>query len=190
VRCLGSASAVPSVDANGNIVCTGSVSVIHEGRDAFPSGHAATSMCFGVFGSLYLLWFVYMRQISLPWRNHKGCMTTVWYQVSHALFCLCLFPLFVALGIACTRIRDHKHSPADVTAGALLGSIVSALYFLVRVVHQAPEHSCQDPSACECGQVFRRQLVTVTSSSSLLSPSATSTDGTPKMGNFDAINMV
>jgi len=156
VRCLGSDSAIPTYDANGNVICTGSLAVIREGRNSFPSGHAASSMCFGIFGALYLLWFVYLRKIHLPWRNDKGCMTIMWYQISHALFCLCLFPVFVGLAIACTRVRDHRHSPADVTAGALLGSIVSALYFIVRVIHESPEHACADMDLCDCGQVYHR----------------------------------
>jgi len=102
------------------------------------------------------LWFVYLRKIHLPWRNDKGCMTIMWYQISHALFCVCLLPVFVGLAIACSRVKDHRHSPADVTAGALLGTIVSALYFVVRVIHESPEHACVDMDKCECGLVYHR----------------------------------
>jgi membrane-associated phospholipid phosphatase len=155
-RCLGSPDAIPTYDASGNVICTGSISVIREGRDSFPSGHASTALCFGVFGTLYLLWFVYLRKIHLPWRSDVGCMTTFWYQVSHALFCACLCPLFIALAICSSRIRDHRHSPADVTAGAFLGSLVAAMYFFVRIVHESPEHDCEDTKHCDCGQLYRR----------------------------------
>lgn len=155
-RCLGSPDATPTYDAAGNVICTGSTSVIHEGRNAFPSGHASTSMCFGMFGTLYLIWLAYLRKIHLPWRTDIGCMTVFWYQVSHALFCVCLFPLFVALGIASTRVRDHRHSPADITAGAFLGSLISIAYFCGRVVFEPPEADCEESEKCDCGQVYHR----------------------------------
>lgn len=167
-RCLGSPDATPTYDANGEVICTGSTSVIREGRDSFPSGHASTSFCFGVFGTLYLLWLAYVRNVSLPWRSDMGCMTLVWYQVSQAFFCVCLVPLFVAFGVAATRVHDHRHSPADVTAGAFLGTLVSCAYFFVRIVHEAPELDCPDSKSCDCGQVYRR----VSNSEMPLSPSA------------------
>jgi len=165
IRCLGSGG-TPTFDASGHVICTGSTSVIREGRNAFPSGHSSTAHCFGTFATLYLLWFVYLRKIHLPWRNDKGCMTVMWYQISHALFCACLCPLFIALAIACTRVKDHMHSPADVTAGAFLGSIIAAMYFFVRIIHQSPEHACPDMEHCECGQLYHR-LSSASSDSSL-----------------------
>jgi membrane-associated phospholipid phosphatase len=173
-RCLGSPGAVPTYDANGNVICTGSTSVIHEGRNAFPSGHASTALCFGVFGTCYLMWLIYLRKIHLPWRTDVGCMTVFWYQVSHALFCACLFPLFVALAIACTRVKDHLHSPADITAGALLGTMISVVYFYVRIVFEAPELDCLDTMTCDCGQLYKRIPSSSLSSSTLppLSPTS------------------
>lgn len=38
--------------------------------------------------------------------------------------------------ISCSRIVDHRHSPTDVTAGALLGLVFGALVF-ARVVSEA-----------------------------------------------------
>lgn len=158
-RCLGSPESTPTYDSQGNVICTGSTSVINEGRNAFPSGHASSSLCFGMFGTMYLLWLMYTRAIHLPWRTNLGCMTVFWYQVSHALFCVCLLPLFIALGIASTRVKDHRHSPADITAGAFLGSLIAVLYFYVRIVFEAPEQDCQQAEICDCGQLYRRVSV-------------------------------
>jgi hypothetical protein len=33
---------------------------------------------------------------------------------------------------------NHRHSPADVTAGALIGTVIGALFF-IRLMHDAPE---------------------------------------------------
>lgn len=149
-RCLGTDSTTePTVDADGNIVCTGSSTLVQEGRVSFPSGHASSSMSTGMFGTLYIIWLAYFRKIDLPWRSVKGCQNLFTYQTVHALFFVALVPFFVALAIACTRVRDHRHSPADVTGGAFLGACVAALYFFPRILLASPEAECMDEE-CVC----------------------------------------
>jgi membrane-associated phospholipid phosphatase len=150
VRCLGSDPTVPpTYDTHGNVICTGAAALILDGRSSFPSGHASSSMSSGMFGTLYLLWLAYFRKIDLPWRSHKGCQTLFTYQTVHTLFCVALVPFFIALAIACTRVRDHRHSPADITGGALLGACVAALYFFPRILLASPETECMDDE-CVC----------------------------------------
>ncbi len=41
-----------------------------------------------------------------------------------------VMPLFIASYIAASRVVDHRHSPADVTAGALVGIFSACMFFL------------------------------------------------------------
>lgn len=109
-------------------------------------------MCTGVFGSAYLLWVVYWR---IP---HSSALTLGRRQLFRLLFGVCLSPLITGMAITaryisvCTtarsrqlsRVVDHRHSPADVTAGALLGSLV-AILFCIRIIYDMypaqPTHS-------------------------------------------------
>jgi len=147
-RCLGGAANM-TVDENGNVICTGASSLVMDGRDSFPSGHASSSMSTGMFGTLYLLWVVYFRKIDLPWRSNKGCQNLFTYQLVHSLFFVALIPVFIALAISCTRVRDHRHSPADITGGAFLGACVAAFYFFPRILLASPEAECKDEE-CIC----------------------------------------
>jgi len=139
MRCLETLDATPTFDEDGNVICTGATALVLDGRQSFPSGHASGSMCVGAFGTLFLIWFVHLRKIELPWRTTKGTQSTLAYQLTQAFFFLPMVPMFIALGIAATRVRDHRHSPADVTAGAFLGFLVACCYFFGRLMRALPE---------------------------------------------------
>jgi membrane-associated phospholipid phosphatase len=47
--------------------------------------------------------------------------------------------------VLCSRVVNHRHSPADVTAGALIGTVIGALFF-IRLMHDAPERRTDKPS--------------------------------------------
>jgi len=171
------------VDANGNINCTGVAALLNDGRDSFPSGHASSSMSTGLFGTLYLLWVVYFRKIDLPWRSIKGCQNLFTYQTVHALFFAALVPFFIALAIACTRVRDHRHSPADITGGAFLGACVAAFYFFPRILLASPESECMDDQ-CVCNSKEWIPLINKRPSMDLLAQNETR----PSMESYPSVN--
>lgn len=72
---------------------------------SFPSGHAAGSFCYATFVAVVLL------------KTRKGAMPFV---VSGIL-------LFLALGVALSRIALGVHFPGDITAGAVIGATCGAL---------------------------------------------------------------
>uniref|UniRef100_A0A7S3LF07 Phosphatidic acid phosphatase type 2/haloperoxidase domain-containing protein n=1 Tax=Amphora coffeiformis TaxID=265554 RepID=A0A7S3LF07_9STRA len=108
-------------------------------RKSFPSGHSSTSFCGMTILALYIhnRFGVYskrcFRQIRHPHKKGDvdGDESTLWrltYEEDSGLLwarlmsIVALLPLFVALWIAASRIRDNKHFPADVLAGALIGA--------------------------------------------------------------------
>ena len=61
-----------------------------------------------------------------------------------------LYFLFAG-GVCLSRINDNKHHPADVAAGAVLGSLIGALFILRSIprhytVQLPPGYGCEDPS--------------------------------------------
>jgi len=165
-RCLGSADANVTVDEHGFVNCTGDAALVQDGRESFPSGHASASMCVGAFGTMYLIWLAYVRKIDVPWRASKGCQSVAMYQISQALFFTTMIPMFIALGIAASRIHDHRHSPADVVAGSFIGVLVAACYFFGRLLQALPEDKCVPETTCPCKEstTSMDELVVVTAS--------------------------
>ncbi len=53
----------------------------------------------------------------------------VWEQVKAFLTLPALMPVFIACYVTASRVVDHRHSPADVTAGAGIGLFSAALFF-------------------------------------------------------------
>lgn len=115
----------------------------HSLRKSFPSGHAATAFCGMTLLASYIhhRFGVYSKQRFQPVRIlGKGATTitttttTTWRVVyeqdaslplARIMSIVALAPLFVALYIAASRVRDNKHFPADVLAGALIGSALA-----------------------------------------------------------------
>jgi len=159
-RCLGSVTANATVDENGYIICTGDAALVQDGRESFPSGHASSAMCTGMFGTMYLIWLMYIRKIDVPWRSMKGCQSATLYQATQALFFLTLLPMFIGLGISASRVTDHRHSTADVVAGGFIGTLVAACYFIGRLLQALPEDKCVQQE-CVCNVGSKSSLVAV-----------------------------
>lgn len=107
----------------------------NEARRSFPSGHASTAFS----GLLLLSLFFHTR-----WGIRRFRLQEARSSQSHPHFTpkagrhrlisiLSLAPTALALFIAASRVRDNKHFPADVTAGAVLGGSLAmfchGLYF-------------------------------------------------------------
>ena len=89
---------------------------------SFPSGHASTAAAVGVFLSGYALWSTYSR---VP-ASGKPQQRRLLRQIAHrSAFGPCLLPLLGAVFVAASRVHDWRHHPWDVTAGFVLGSLVS-----------------------------------------------------------------
>eukprot|EP00128_Syssomonas_multiformis_P004267 Colp12_sorted_trinity150504_noHs@8718 len=88
-------------------LCTGPESQVKEGFKSFPSGH--TSWAFSGLGYFSLFLCGQLRLMS----ERKG---QVWKLLT------ILLPLFVAVYVAASRVRDYWHHPTDVLAGAVIGT--------------------------------------------------------------------
>lgn len=107
-------------------------------RKSFPSGHAATAMA-----SMALLALYFFGKVRGGFKQRgvsaSKCNCNCAYHASHLLsspddiiWCPNLFvrilavlavsPVFLGIYIACSRVRDNWHHPADVVAGMLLGA--------------------------------------------------------------------
>jgi diacylglycerol diphosphate phosphatase/phosphatidate phosphatase len=85
-----------------------------DGRQSYPSGHASLAFASMVTLCLYLL-------------GKTRAVAGGPGQLVKVLGCVSFVGL--ALFVACSRIVDYRHHPADVNAGAMLGSAVAALYY-------------------------------------------------------------
>ena len=113
--------------------CTGGGNHI---RKSFPSGHSSTSFCGMTLLALYIhnRFGVYSKRCFLEVHPRKKSsvvepkLLKLTYQqdsglpLARLMSIAALLPLFVALWIAASRVRDNKHFPADVLAGALIGA--------------------------------------------------------------------
>eukprot|EP00051_Salpingoeca_urceolata_P027928 m.484038 g.484038 ORF g.484038 m.484038 type:complete len:304 (+) comp23161_c0_seq1:58-969(+) len=128
-RCLDGPGA-PTFGPNGEVQC--SSKDMTDARASFPSGHSSVGVSVGVYMSAYLIYTVYHRDIECFFRN--GTTWKAWYyrQIASALYLVAFLPILVGGIIAASRLLDHRHSPADVTAGSLLGVVTgTAMVFTV-----------------------------------------------------------
>ncbi|CAJ1423317.1 unnamed protein product [Effrenium voratum] len=95
-----------------------------EARRSFPSGHSSTSFCAMLFTSLFLLGKVAglrpKPMIPLPLGH---------LDLTNLLLLLALVPTCLAFWVAASRVRENDHHPADVVAGAMIGSAWAALWY-------------------------------------------------------------
>eukprot|EP00455_Lapot_gusevi_P048757 TRINITY_DN679_c0_g2_i1.p1 TRINITY_DN679_c0_g2~~TRINITY_DN679_c0_g2_i1.p1 ORF type:complete len:274 (+),score=64.93 TRINITY_DN679_c0_g2_i1:67-888(+) len=121
-RCKPDYSLLPANATSGFItqnICTGSESVIKEGRLSFLSGHSSTSF----FGNFYTM-------LELE-RTRSHVASSVYLALVRPL--VQLGYLTIALFVALSRISDYRHHPEDVASGAALG-ILLAIYFVYWVL--------------------------------------------------------
>ncbi|XP_054889792.1 phospholipid phosphatase 3-like isoform X1 [Poeciliopsis prolifica] len=104
--------------------CQGAEKEVEEARKSFFSGHASFSM----YTMLYLVFYLQSR---LTWSGARLLRPLT-------QFALIMISIFTGL----TRISDHKHHPADVLAGFLLGALVAVcIVFFVSDLLQ-PQRFC------------------------------------------------
>eukprot|EP00871_Galdieria_phlegrea_P002317 jgi/Galph1/3086/GphlegSOOS_G1704.1 len=96
--------------------CLGDAQKINEARKSFPSGHTSLSFAAAIYLSLYLM--------KVIWTN-EGCYRT-WH------FLIVIMPILLASLVGVSRTIDYHHHFGDVVAGALLGTVISALAFIGR----------------------------------------------------------
>ena len=87
------------------------------GRVSFPSGHSSTSACAATLVTLHVL-----RQIDL-----RLAVDAVEDIAVGLLKFFAHVPPLLAMFTAFSRVHDNKHHPADVVAGAMLGTTIAAL---------------------------------------------------------------
>ena len=135
----------------------------HNKRDAFqsfPSGHASASfaglgfLSLWAYANLVLAWHIGVpQQISVLSAALGSTPTTVRREAHKAqrnqlpLLGLITLPLWLALYIALTRVRDHHHNSEDVLAGSVLGLAIA--YWSYRAVYlgRAVEWAYREPQA-------------------------------------------
>eukprot|EP00730_Choanoeca_flexa_P003430 TRINITY_DN11409_c0_g3_i1.p1 TRINITY_DN11409_c0_g3~~TRINITY_DN11409_c0_g3_i1.p1 ORF type:complete len:324 (+),score=30.29 TRINITY_DN11409_c0_g3_i1:48-1019(+) len=135
-RCFGNLTAPIQYDEDGRVHCTDD---IDDGDQSWPSGHSSCSLYFGTFATLFTIWIVYVRRMETrfrtahgQWKSQMGAMLT------EVFFGLCFWPLMLGGWIATSRIVDHRHSPADVITGSVMGMCFAGLFF-VRLLSRVPE---------------------------------------------------
>jgi len=128
--------------------CTGDGWTQHELSKSFVSGHASMAFCGGVLFSLFLertigvssVAVAVARQVmmpteALPMSTSSQPQSSVlmvslayrqppgWRKVGSIV---ALFPMLVSIWVACSRVVDNVHHPADIVGGAVLGAAVAA----------------------------------------------------------------
>ena len=89
-----------------------------DARKSFPSGHSTSAMCRMMLLACYLYYcFIGKARSTKDWKRRYGSVLS------------CVVCLGYAALIGASRIVDHKHFPADVTAGALIGGSVGYVFF-------------------------------------------------------------
>merc|ERR1712062_312353 len=113
-------------------------------NQSFISGHASEAWALAFLLSLYL-YSSYAYSMKCHMTNQKiviySCsnphsyfLSSLWYKLADVPLVsigLIYIPCYFALYVSLTRIIDYKHTPADITAGAMLGCFVSYLAYLV-----------------------------------------------------------
>ena len=101
--------------------CRAARADVDEASLSFPSGHAGLSFVAATWSTMALI-----RALSVE-RHYLGKTSTDVLRLSNAPVvsaaraAACL-PMAFAVYVACTRVVDYKHRPADVIAGALIGA--------------------------------------------------------------------
>jgi len=101
--------------------CRAARADVDEASLSFPSGHAGLSFVAATWSTMALI-----RALSVE-RHYLGKTSTDVLRMSNAPIvsaaraAACL-PMAFAVYVACTRVVDYKHRPADVIAGALIGA--------------------------------------------------------------------
>lgn len=109
-------------------VATGNASLIKDGRESYPSGHALYPTMASAILSLYLLGRTGVLARSTPGQ--------------FALFLLCVLPMVVAALFAMDRVDCYDHDFVDAVAGSFVGCVCGVLGYLLNF------HSVMDSNLC------------------------------------------
>ncbi|CAG4955448.1 unnamed protein product [Colias eurytheme] len=93
------------------LVCTGNIRDVIDGRKSFPSGHSSFSFCSLGFLSLWLY----------------GRLGAQYNDIRFAI--LCAVPIVLATVIGFSRCCDNHHHWQDVVGGAMLGFVTSYICY-------------------------------------------------------------
>ena len=99
------------------LLLTNSTSQIEDGRQSYPSGHAAYMFLAMSITTLYLLG--HLRVFAMP---HRG---------NFALAFFCLAPVILATFVAVTRPANHRHHFSDINAGMCIGLFTGIFAYLL-----------------------------------------------------------
>jgi len=111
---------------NTNLTCTGSESVVKEGRLSFPSGHASISANGLIYLALFLFYELGLGSRSLRTDSEQGGSSMVFLKLS-----VVIAPLIGVALVCVSRVVDHRHFPHDVVWGALLGGAIAVGVFYI-----------------------------------------------------------
>ena len=101
--------------------CTNDVSNAHK---SFPSGHSSLAFCAMTILCLYFYGKVGLHRTPFTYdatKNYPSLATKLLAWISFSV------PLSIALFVACSRVHDYYHHPADIVTGALIGSVCAVL---------------------------------------------------------------
>ena len=123
-RCFGASQVPPqqysTEQFSSNAACDPSAeaSLLRGGRQAWPSGHASSTLASAFFFACYAWWRTRKQPAFVSQLVWSGGVAT----------------LILAFFIGASRIVNNKHSTADVCSGFLIGAL-SSLAYLVPLIH-------------------------------------------------------
>ena len=101
--------------------CRAARADVDEASLSFPSGHAGLSFVAATWSTMALIRALSVERHYLAKTSTDVLRSSNAPVVSAARAAACL-PMAFAVYVACTRVVDYKHRPADVIAGALIGA--------------------------------------------------------------------
>eukprot|EP00877_Chromochloris_zofingiensis_P006003 jgi/Chrzof1/1656/Cz10g16040.t1 len=110
---------------------------LHDGQQAFPSGHSSSAYAVGWYASYYMVWCISLRTGRVLDKHlyaTAGVVRRIGMElVSLFMLLVLLFQLSWAWGVGVSRFRDNRHAASDIIGGFVLALTFTAA-FLVRAV--------------------------------------------------------